>query len=209
VVERSLNGLPFDEPPDRSDEVSSGRLWPVADQAHAARSNRLRDALKSSFGLVWRTLRGLGVDAASVDDAAQQVFLVLARRLSDVPAGKERAFLVSAAIRTAANSRRARQRIREAPAGGLDDHLSDLPDPEQLLQHKQRRVLLLRILDSMPDELRAVFVLFELEGLSSPEIAALLEIPRGTVVSRLRRARECFCARIDTLRNQFPDRARP
>ena len=53
----------------------------------------------------------------------------------------------------------------------------------------------------MPDDLRVVFVLYELEEMSTPEIAALLEIPPGTAASRLRRAREAFdrlVARIQT-----------
>jgi RNA polymerase sigma-70 factor, ECF subfamily len=48
------------------------------------------------------------------------------------------------------------------------------------------------VLDAMPIELRAVFVLFELEGMTSPEIAAISGLPPGTVASRLRRARERF-----------------
>jgi RNA polymerase sigma-70 factor (ECF subfamily) len=57
---------------------------------------------------------------------------------------------------------------------------------------KEERALLDRVLDGMPDDLRTVFVLFVLEGTSTPEIAALLGLPSGTVASRLRRAREAF-----------------
>ena len=161
---------------------------------------RIRDAFRRSFALVWRALRGLGVDASSVDDATQQVFLVLARRLDDVPAGKERAFLLQAAVRQASNCRRGQRRQREAPSGHLDEQGTCDSDPEQLLQRKQRLALLEGVLDALPDDLRSVFVLFELEGLSSPEIAALLEIPRGTVVSRLRRARDVFSTKVEELR---------
>jgi RNA polymerase sigma-70 factor (ECF subfamily) len=48
------------------------------------------------------------------------------------------------------------------------------------------------VLDRMPEELRAVFVLFELEELSVDEIARLLTLPRGTAATRLRRSREVF-----------------
>jgi RNA polymerase sigma-70 factor (ECF subfamily) len=56
-------------------------------------------------------------------------------------------------------------------------------------------------LSKVDPDVAEVFVLFEIEGLSSPEIAASLEIPLGTVASRLRRAREQFrrvVSRIET-----------
>ena len=67
---------------------------------------------------------------------------------------------------------------------------------EQLLERRQARALLDRLLDEMLEELRVVFVLFELEELSIKEIAELCEIPVGTVASRLRRARDDFEQRV-------------
>ena len=64
------------------------------------------------------------------------------------------------------------------------------PDPEELAQRREARHLLDRVLDALPEDMRAVFVLFELEELSLEQIASLLNVPRGTVASRLRRARE-------------------
>ena len=66
------------------------------------------------------------------------------------------------------------------------------PSPEEHLERQQARELLDTILDALPEELRAVLVLFELEGLEVREIAALQDIPIGTASSRLRRAREEF-----------------
>ena len=60
------------------------------------------------------------------------------------------------------------------------------------LDQKQRRELLDRWLDGLPLELRAPFVLFEIEGLALGEIAELLEVPLGTAKTRLRRARQLF-----------------
>ena len=65
-----------------------------------------------------------------------------------------------------------------------------------LLEQKRHRELLDRILDTLTQDLRTAFVLFELEDLSVPEIAEVLEIPTGTVASRLRRAREQFGAAL-------------
>jgi RNA polymerase sigma-70 factor (ECF subfamily) len=55
-------------------------------------------------------------------------------------------------------------------------------------------------LESWPEELRTAFVLFELEGLSVPEIAELTETKSGTVASRLRRGRELFLAAVKRLK---------
>jgi RNA polymerase sigma-70 factor (ECF subfamily) len=72
-----------------------------------------------------------------------------------------------------------------------------VPNPEELTQRLEDRELLDRVLDKMPEELRAVFVLHELEELSVDEVARLLSLPRGTAATRLRRSREVFhgCAR--------------
>jgi RNA polymerase sigma-70 factor (ECF subfamily) len=147
------------------------------------------------YAWVWRTLRRLGVPESAVDDAAQQVFLVADGQLDRVSAGRERAYLTGVALRVAANLRRAASRCRESPDEGVGDAAADLRDPEQLLDQKQRRELLDRWLDGLPLELRAPFVLFELEGLELSEIAESLEVPLGTVKTRLRRARQLFLGR--------------
>ena len=74
----------------------------------------------------------------------------------------------------------------------LDEHASSEPDAEQLLMRKRLRERLERALASLSDAHRAVFVLYELEGLSVPELAELLELPLGTAASRLGRARAKF-----------------
>jgi RNA polymerase sigma-70 factor (ECF subfamily) len=153
---------------------------------------RLAQALAQHFALVWRSLRRFGVEEHAVDDAAQHVFLTLAERLPDVDPERERAFLIGLCVRVAANARRRRTRSPETPSDDLEQHATKAPDPEQLLQSKQRRAALDRALDALPIDQRSIFVLFELEGFSLPEIAELLQIPLGTATSRLRRARERF-----------------
>jgi RNA polymerase sigma-70 factor (ECF subfamily) len=152
--------------------------------------------MRGYFNFVWRALRRFGVDADAADDAAQQVFLIFSQRLMLVDPGHERSFLLSVAVRVASNARRARRRSREVLRGGESEPLAELKelkeDPEQLLAHKQRRVELDRVLDELPDEQRVVFVLYELEGFSLPEIAAALGIPLGTATSRLARGRARF-----------------
>jgi RNA polymerase sigma-70 factor (ECF subfamily) len=157
------------------------------------RDTRLRAMVAAHFEFIWRALRGLGVPAANVDDAAQQVFWIAAQKLDVIASGSERAFLFSTARGVAANARRARARNREQADDGALELVSDAaPDPEEAAQKSQAKRLLEKVLSEMNEDLRTVFVLFELEGLTSVEIAELLQIPVGTAASRLRRAREEF-----------------
>jgi RNA polymerase sigma-70 factor, ECF subfamily len=147
------------------------------------------------FAFIWRSLRGLGVSSSVADDAAQQVFWLAYQKRDSIVSGSERSFLFGLARGVAANRRRAHARSREI--GDIDEveaRVDDSPNPEELSSMKQARTLLDQALDSMPDELRTVFVLFELEGLTMAEIAGVAHLAPGTVASRLRRAREAFHA---------------
>lgn len=156
-----------------------------------AEEERLRSALQEHFRLVWRLLRRLGVAEGYAEDAAQQVFLTFAARLEEVAPGAERAFLIGLCPGVAANARRRSERDPTTP-DGLEPPDANGLTPEELLLMKQRRATLDRALLSLPLEQRTVFVLFELEGFTLPEIARTLEVPLGTATSRLRRARLAF-----------------
>jgi RNA polymerase sigma-70 factor, ECF subfamily len=181
--------------------LAEAGLSPEASAEPLPAERRLREAFDRYFGLVWRSLRRFGVPAASADDVAQQVFLTFSERLRDVSPGRERAYLLSVAVRSAANERRRLRRVREAPAEDAElDAVPDARTPEQLLLQKRRRERLDVALSTLPLEQRVIFVLFELEGLTLPEIADGLGIPLGTATSRLRRARgrfEAWVARQD------------
>ena len=146
--------------------------------------------IENDYRLIWRLLRRLGVPPHGVDDAVQQVFLIAAERLDDIRENSERAFAFGTALRVAQTLRR--RSAREQMGAEADRNVSPLPSPEELADQHRAREVLGRVLDGMPFELRTVFVLFELEELSSPQIAALENLPLGTVASRLRRARARF-----------------
>ncbi|HXK17511.1 MAG TPA: sigma-70 family RNA polymerase sigma factor, partial [Polyangiaceae bacterium] len=159
--------------------------------SNSDRNQRLTSAVSLHFDSVWRMLRRMGVPAADVDDAAQRVFLALDKRLADVPVERERGFLLSAAVRIAANTRRHLKRSREDAV--LDDEsVAHEPSPERALEHRQQLAELDQALSNLSHEQRTVFVLYEIEGFSLPEIARSLAVPIGTATSRLRRARETF-----------------
>jgi RNA polymerase sigma-70 factor, ECF subfamily len=171
-------------------DAPRSRAVPMA--GSGAADERLVQALSLHFRVVWRSLRRFGVPEAQVDDAVQHVFATLSRKLDTVGAGKERAFLLATAARVAANVRRAEKRTQRDDEQDLDALEHPDPVPEELLEWKRRRELLEGLLDALPHDQRTAFVLFELEGLSMIEISEALEIPMGTVASRLRRARARF-----------------
>jgi RNA polymerase sigma-70 factor, ECF subfamily len=161
--------------------------------AAADPGERLRAEVRQNYEFLWRSLRRLGVAQSSVEDAVQEVLFVFARRMEDVRPGAERAFLFATARRVAADWRKKQRRSREDPQlEMLELYASDAPSAEQLIDHRRARELFDRALDVLPDDLRAVFILFELEDMRMATIAEMLDVPLGTVASRLRRARAMF-----------------
>ncbi|MDB4937574.1 MAG: polymerase sigma factor RpoE [Labilithrix sp.] len=180
----------IDGPSDGSPVVSAPERRRALSREDAT---RFRSMVDGHFDFIWRSLRGLGVPSAMIDDAAQQVFWTASQKLDTIVVGSERSFLFATARGVAANARRSRLRSRELPdEEAVASYADHSPDPEQVAASRQARRLLDRILDGLPEELREVFVLYELEGQTMAEIATLLATPTGTIASRLRRAREEF-----------------
>jgi RNA polymerase sigma-70 factor (ECF subfamily) len=173
----------------------------------AVPSPDVRALVDRELSFVWRFLRRLGLTAADADDATQQVFIVAARKLTHIEAGAERAFLFGVAQRVFLDARRAQRRKPHS------DEEVDVPDsrpnPEDLAGERRTRHLLDSVLEEMPADIRAAFVLFELEELPAPEISRLLGIPSGTVASRVRRGREIFRAAAARIRARDAFRGGP
>jgi RNA polymerase sigma-70 factor, ECF subfamily len=166
----------------------------------------VRDAVEAHYEVLWRFLRRMGVDEHQVEDAAQQVLIVFSRRTADVPRESVRSFLLGTALRVASDWRRKEARAGDAVAiDSLGDHAHPDPDAEHVVAQREMRLMLDRVLDALSPELRAVFVLAELEEMTMAAIARVLSIPPGTVASRLRRAREVFAARAEELRAEMDE----
>ncbi|HKO50754.1 MAG TPA: sigma-70 family RNA polymerase sigma factor [Polyangiaceae bacterium] len=158
------------------------------------RPARLTRLVKEHEPAVRRVLSRLGLSAADVEDGSQVVFMIFARRIEAVAPGSEFPFLLGTARRVAASHRRTlhRRQENEQDLGIVDHALGDFISPEQLFERKRAREQLTRVLSRMSDARRSVFVLFTLEGFSLAEIASQLQLPYGTVASRLARARRDF-----------------
>lgn len=146
------------------------------------------------FRFVWRSLRRLGVREADVADAVQDVFLVVHRKLAEFEGrSKVTTWLFGICLRVARDRRRLAHVRHDVPdEGAIDARVDERADVAAEAERRQGLELLEAILDEMPLEQRAVFTLFELEQMNGDTIADLLEIPVGTVHSRLRLAREAF-----------------
>ncbi|MFO0643327.1 MAG: sigma-70 family RNA polymerase sigma factor [Polyangiaceae bacterium] len=167
---------------------------------------RLRAILQENYAFIWRQLRRFGVPESRVDDAAQEVFVVASQKLSAIREGSERSYLFGTALRVASQMRRSAVMRHEVGVSTPPEMAAIASQPDELLDRGRARALLDAVLDSLDDDVRAVFVLYELEELETKEIAELLGIPAGTVASRLRRGREAFEAKVSRL---FPKGARP
>ncbi len=160
------------------------------------RTEHLHALVRAHYSNIWRFLRRLGFEEHLADDAAQE----LSRRGTPHrrrPPESERAFLYSTALRIATALKR--KQAREVSVDPLETHSAIVRRLQRrstsVSMTSSARDLLYRLLSELDERFRVVFVMYELEELTMPEIAAALEIPLGTATSRLRTAREDFRAR--------------
>jgi RNA polymerase sigma-70 factor (ECF subfamily) len=166
--------------------------------ASAPSDTKFRAIYAEHVDLVWRGLRGLGVPEASVEDAVQDVFLVVHRRLESFEARSSfRTWLFGIVLRIARNHRRREQRKGGCASLDAAPEIADAaPGPHEEAATAEALRSLALALGSLDEMKREVFVLAELEQMSAPEIAETLGINVNTVYSRLRVARREFEAAV-------------
>jgi RNA polymerase sigma-70 factor, ECF subfamily len=154
------------------------------------------EVYEAHFAFVWRVLRTFGVPDTVLEDAAQDVFVVVHRRLPEFEGrAAVTTWLFAISRRIACTHRRKLGRDnRSEPIA--DDDFAAPNDTFAALSRAQAAATVLAILDTMDDEKRAVFALVELEQLSVPEVAKLLDLNLNTTYSRLRMARQVFETRV-------------
>ena len=148
------------------------------------------EVYEQQFAFVWRCLRSLGVPTASLDDAAQDVFVIVHRQLagyrgeSSLPT-----WLFGITRKVAFNHRRGVDR-KQAPLVPLgDEHAQSGPTPIEQVQDREAAAFVQEFMAALDDDKRALFLLAVLEEMAIPEVAAALEIPLNTAYTRLRRLR--------------------
>jgi RNA polymerase sigma-70 factor (ECF subfamily) len=175
----------------------AARTWagPGAVSGAATRSpeERFAAVAREQLDFVWRVLRRQGLSRADADDGVQRVFLLFREKAANVAAGTERGFLFRAAGFVAKELRRSVRSCEEA----TESNLGTAPSPSGPVELGD---LLDKVMRDLDEDERAVFHLFEIEGLTMAEIANIVRCPAGTVASRLRRARDkvrAAAARMD------------
>ena len=143
---------------------------------------------------VARLLTRLGVWSAELDDAVQEVFLVVHRNGGYKPGpATPTGYLASVAVRAASTHRRRGRKTRARQSDLVPDEVTSAGlDPARSLEVRQSLAELQDALDELDPDMRATLVLAELEGESCPSIAASMQIAVGTVYWRLHRARKSF-----------------
>jgi len=162
--------------------------------ARAADLDKRKIALiRTHLTAVWGFLRRLGLSPTDAEDAGQEVFLTAVRKIDSIIEGQEKRFLFGIAFRVASRRRRSTKSFTSrAVELDLDTCEANAPSSEELVERRQALALLDRALSTLSEDVRTVFILYELEEMSIPEIATVLDAPIGTVASRLRRGRELF-----------------
>jgi RNA polymerase sigma-70 factor (ECF subfamily) len=148
---------------------------------------------------VVRCLRSLGLSDGTLDDAVQDVFLVVHDKLAEFDGKAQlRTWLYAIVIRVARRHRArfARARAREVEAEG--ELVWDALEHE--LEARRQVQLARAALEALDQEKREVFVLIEIEQMSAPEVAEITGVRLNTVYSRLRAARSAFEHEVDKLK---------
>lgn len=162
-----------------------------------SRSPDLESLIDAHATHVWRVLRRFGVPESDVADVAQEVFLVVHRRLADFEGrSRMRTWLYGICRRCAAAHRRRAHRRHEVPVASLPER-SDAPPQDRALDGRRALAWLDEVLGGLPDQQREVYVLYELEELTMAEVAAAMGCPLQTAYSRLYAARRAVRQAIE------------
>ena len=163
----------------------------VGDLSDPSDASDVRTIYRAHARFVWLSLQRLGVQPCDLDDVAQDVFVIVHRRLDSFDrTARMTTWLFGICLRVAANYRRRRRWTRELLSGWVEDNRpATLVAADEVLVRREEREIAERALDRLDVAKRATFVMFELESLSCLEIAAIMDVPIGTVYSRLHSAR--------------------
>jgi RNA polymerase sigma-70 factor (ECF subfamily) len=181
----------------------------VSDTAGAPKTLDFADAYRNHFRFVWRTLSMLGVREGDLMDMTQNVFVVVHRQLATFEGRSELTTWLFSICRLVVKDYRRSARFRREVLVDVSDlagRVAESDAPQRHLDSDDLRRILEAILDRLPEKLRVAFVLFEVEEMPGEDIARLLDVPIGTVRSRLRLARAAFQRQVKILGIAVPGR---
>jgi RNA polymerase sigma-70 factor (ECF subfamily) len=189
------------EPVDTSSATADLLLTPVQSAEQTATSDAPIELstkdLERVAALAWRVLRRLGVGEHLVADAVQDALVVVHRRLPEFRGqSKFETWVYGILLRVASDYRRKHRRAARVFADvevRLDQDIRcEAANPFEQLEQQEAADFIKGLLDQLPESVRDVFVLVELEELSLGAAAQALDISDSTAKSRLRSARKGF-----------------
>jgi RNA polymerase sigma-70 factor (ECF subfamily) len=168
---------------------------PGATRAPFDRDARFREIYEQWFDHVVRWLYAFGVPASDTEDVAQEIFLVVRRKLGRFDGGNLAGWLYRISQLTVRDHRR-RAWFKNLVFRRQDADLANVPhdaaSPARSYEDAETRRQFQLLTAKMSEKLRTAFILFEIEGYSGEEIARSQDIPLGTVWTRLYQARKEF-----------------
>ncbi|HSO37096.1 MAG TPA: sigma-70 family RNA polymerase sigma factor [Labilithrix sp.] len=173
--------------------VLEPRTAPRGERTAAFEAPGFDEVYRAEFGFVWRSAKRLGLRDAGLDDAVQEVFVVVHRRLAEFEGRSSlRTWLFGITLRVVRDHRRSARRRDPGPPVDPDSLRATGGGPAESAEKAEAVRLLHALLDELDDERREVFVMAELEQMPMPEIAEALGINVNTAYARLRVARQEF-----------------
>jgi RNA polymerase sigma-70 factor (ECF subfamily) len=165
-----------------------------------SKRSRFEQTVLPHLDAAYNLARWLTRDDADAEDVMQEAYLRAFRFFDGFHGDNSRAWLLKI-VRNSCYTWRQQNRVR-ALATEFDEqvHSGESETPEIILLGTVNTQLLKRALETLPPEFREAVILRELEGFSYREIADITEVPVGTVMSRLARARKRLqqCLAADT-----------
>ena len=155
------------------------------------RNSQFEQIYADEFGYVWNSLRRLGIPERNLEDVCHEVFMVVYRKLEQYDSDRPiRPWLFGIAFRVASDHREKASNARELLTD--PEPPSEAPAALDELSADEARDVVMRAVQQLDMERRAIFVLSELDGHAMPEVAESLSVPLNTAYSRLQAARETF-----------------
>ena len=166
----------------------------TSDTADAATPLSVDAVYRAHADFVWSCLQRFGVRPGDLDDALQEVFVVVHKKLPGFRGDSQMTtWLYSICLRVASVQRRRGHVRREEATAELDgEDFAERASAEDDLDEHRRRLVLEQLLDELDVEKRALLVMFEIDELPCERIAEIVGVPVGTVYSRLHAARKAF-----------------
>jgi RNA polymerase sigma-70 factor (ECF subfamily) len=165
--------------------------------------DRFEQPMLAHLAAAYNLARWLTGDDHDAEEIVHEAYLCAVKSFGGSHRCEDRAWLL-AIVRNACYAWLKQKRVPE-PATVRDENTQNvdiLVRPITLLLQKENTQRIRDALEELPVDLREVIVLRELEGMSYKEIAAIADIPMGTVMSRLARARERFQNLLVTSENK-------